>query len=154
MLGIQCLLQRANRQVAGDLPVCYAGDHTPVMEVYDRAVITYFPVLQKQGYEFVHHFWFGLSAWKSCLSLFSNILCGFPGFVPRFFRADDGMRVHFLIHIFMDGSGAAAVSFTLQTGRHAAVAVNTVVPVADLQPPQRPADAEFFMVLVDEPVSL
>lgn len=84
----------------------------------------------------------------------------------------------------MDGSGTVAVSFTPQIGRHAAVAVNTVVPVVDLidllpdfcflgviiclpvfpvvivsiradpQPPQQPAGAEFFMVLVDEPVSL
>lgn len=84
----------------------------------------------------------------------------------------------------MDGSGTVAVSFAPQIDRHAAVAVNTVVPVVDLiylfpdfrffcviiclpvfpvvivgiradpQPPQQPAGAEFFMVLVDEPVSL
>ena len=84
----------------------------------------------------------------------------------------------------MDGCGAVVVSFTLQIGRHAAIAVNTVVPVvnlinllpdfcflgkiirlpvfpvvivgirADPQPPQQPADAEFFLMLIDEPVSL
>ena len=92
------------------------------------------------------------------------------------------MQTHFRIHIFMDGSGAVAVSFALQIRRHAAVAVNTVVPVvdliylpldfcflgiitylavfpvvivgirADIQPPQQPAGAEFFMVLIDESV--
>lgn len=30
----------------------------------------------------VHHFWFGFSTVKSCLSLFSNTLWGFPGVVP------------------------------------------------------------------------
>ena len=84
----------------------------------------------------------------------------------------------------MDGSGAVAVPFALQIGRHAAVAVDAVVPVVDFiylplnfcfldviirlpvfpvviigiraepQPPQQPAGAEFLMVLVDEPVSL
>ena len=84
----------------------------------------------------------------------------------------------------MDGSGAVAVSFTLQIGRHGTVAVNTVMPVvdfiylplsfcflgviirlpvfpvvivgirADPQPPQQPADAEFLMVLFDKPISL
>ena len=84
----------------------------------------------------------------------------------------------------MDSSSAVAVSSVLQIDRHAAIAVNTVMPVVDLiylapdfcflgiiiclpvfpvvivgiraepQPPQRPADAEFFMVLVNKPVSL
>ena len=84
----------------------------------------------------------------------------------------------------MNGSSAVAVPFTLQIGRHGTVAVNTVVPVvdfiylpmdlcflgiiirlpvfpvviigirADPQPPQQPTGAEFFMVLVNKPVSL
>ena len=84
----------------------------------------------------------------------------------------------------MDGSGTVTISFALQIDRHAAIAINTVVPVVDLinlpldfcflgiipclpvfpvvivgiradpQPPQQPADAEFFLMLIDEPVSL
>ena len=84
----------------------------------------------------------------------------------------------------MDGSGAIVVSFELQIDCHTAIAVNTVVPVvnlfnfllhfyflsiifclpvfpvvvvsiwADPQPFQQSADAEFFMVLINEPVSL
>ena len=107
-----------------------------------------------------------------------------PWLCARFFKADDGMQAHLRVHIFMDGSGAVAVSFTLQIGRHGTVAVNTVMPVvdfiylpqdfcflgviirlpvfpvvivgirADPQPPEQPAGAEFFMVLVDESVSL
>ena len=34
------------------------------------------------------------------------------------------MQTHLRVHIFMDGSSAAAVSFTLQTGRHVTAAVN------------------------------
>ncbi len=84
----------------------------------------------------------------------------------------------------MDGCGAVVVSFTLQIGRHAAIAVNTVVPVvnlinllpdfcflgkiirlpvfpvvivgirADPQPPQEPTDAEFFLMTVNKSISL
>ena len=94
------------------------------------------------------------------------------------------MQAHFSIHIFMDGCVAVAVPFTLQIGRHPAIAVNTVVSVvnltdlpldfcflgviiclpvfpvviigirADRQAPQQPAGAEFFLVLVNKPVSL
>lgn len=84
----------------------------------------------------------------------------------------------------MDGSGTVAVSFTPQIGRHAAVAVNTVVPVVDLidllpdfcflgviiclpvfpvvivsvrinfQPSKQPADTECLMILVNKSISL
>ena len=106
------------------------------------------------------------------------------GLCPRFFRTDDGTQAHLRVHVFMDGTGTVAVSLALQIGRHAAIAVNTVVPVvnlsdlpidfcflgiitclpmfpvvivgirADPQPPQQPAGTEFFMRLVDKPVSL
>ena len=84
----------------------------------------------------------------------------------------------------MDGSPAVTVSPAFQIDRHAAVAVNAVVAVVDLinlpfdfcflsviillpvlpvvivgiridpQPPQQPTDAEFFMMPVDESISL
>ena len=41
------------------------------------------------------------------------------------------MQPHFRVHIFMDGSGTVAVPFAPQIGPHAAVTVNTVVPVVD-----------------------
>ena len=102
----------------------------------------------------------------------------------RLFGTDDGMQPQFPVHIFMDRGGAVAVSFALQIDCHAAVAVNSVVFVVNLidllldfcflgviirlpvfpvvvvgirvqtQPPQQPADAESFMILVDKPVSL
>ena len=82
----------------------------------------------------VHHFSFGLSAWKSCFSLFSNTLWGFPGFMglPRLYGADDGMQAQLGVHILMDGRLAVAESFTLQINSHAAVAVHSVMAVVDL----------------------
>ena len=84
----------------------------------------------------------------------------------------------------MDCCLTVTIPSAFQTGCHAAVSVCSIVAVADLfsllfgfcllgiiirlpmfpvvitgiwsylQPPEQPADAEFFMVLVDEPVSL
>ncbi len=42
-LGIQCLLQGAHSQVAGNVFVRYTGHHTPVMEVYDGRNCTRHP---------------------------------------------------------------------------------------------------------------
>ena len=42
------------------------------------------------------------------------------------------MQAHLHVHIFMDGSGTVAISFAFQINRHAAIAVNTVVPVVEL----------------------
>ena len=94
------------------------------------------------------------------------------------------MQAHFRIHIFMDCCLTVTIPSAFQTGCHAAVSVCSIVAVADLfsllfgfcllgiiirlpvfpvvitgiwsylQPPEQPADAEFFMVLVDEPASL
>ena len=44
MLGIQCLLQGAYSQVTGDVFVCYTGDYTPVIEIYDGAIVPYISV--------------------------------------------------------------------------------------------------------------
>lgn len=108
----------------------------------------------------------------------------FPMLCPRLLRADDGMQLHLCVHIFINSSRTVAISFTLQIDCHAAVTVNTVVPVidffylllyfcflsivirlpvfpvvivgirVDLQPPQQPAGVEFLMVRINEPVSL
>ena len=73
-----------------------------------------------------------------------------PWLCPWFFRADDGMQTHLRVHIFMDGSGAVAVSFTLQIGRHGTVAVNTVMPVVDFI--YLPLDFCFLGIIIRLPV--
>ena len=109
---------------------------------------------------------------------------GLPWLCPWFLWADDGMQAQFPVHIFMDCCLAIAVPPALQIGSHTAVPVYSTVAVVDLfdlfpdflflgivirlpvfpvvivgiradpQPPQQPADAEFFMVLFDKPISL
>ena len=47
-LGIQGFLQCPYCKVTGDTAVSHAGDHTPVIQVYDRAVVSHFVVCEKQ----------------------------------------------------------------------------------------------------------
>ena len=109
---------------------------------------------------------------------------GLPWLCPRSLGADDGMQTQFPVHIFMDRCLTVAVPPALQIGSHTAEPVYSIVAVvnlfdlfldflflgtiirlpvfpvviagirADPQPPQQPADAEFFMVLFDKPISL
>ena len=47
VMGIQCLLQGAYSQVTGDAFVGYAGNYTPVIEIYDGAIVPYFSIPQE-----------------------------------------------------------------------------------------------------------
>ena len=184
MLVSQCPLQGADCQVAGNVPVCYAGDHAPVMEVYDGAVVTDIPVLQEQVCEIRAPFLVRHVRMEILVQFVIKYFMGLPGLDPWFLWSDDGMQSQFRIHIFMDCCLAVVVSPALQIGSHTAVSVYSIVVVvdffdflldllflgiiirlpvfpvvivgirADPQPPQQPADAEFFMVLFDKPISL
>ncbi len=166
------------------MPVCYAGGHAAVIKVYDRAVIAHFPIFQEQVCEIRAPLTVCTFGGEILLQSVFKHFVGLPGLCPRLFGTDDGTQPHLHVHVFMDSCGTVAVSYALQIGRHAAVAVNAVVPVVDLiylsldfcflgiitrlpvftvvivgiradpQPPEQPAGAEFFMVLVDNPVSL
>ena len=46
-LRIQRFLQRADCQATGDAAVGNAGDHAPVMQVYDDAVVSDFAIFKK-----------------------------------------------------------------------------------------------------------
>mgnify|MGYP006976469075 CR=1 FL=1 len=48
MLVIQRLAQGADSQVAGDVPIRYAGHHAPVIKVYDSTVISDLSILQEK----------------------------------------------------------------------------------------------------------
>ncbi len=114
------------------MPVCYAGDHTAVMEVYDGAVITDFPVFQEQVCEIRTPLLIWLVRMEILLQLVLEYFMWLSRLCPWLLRADDGIQTHLSIHIFMDGCGAVVVSFAAQISRHTAVAVNTVVLVVDL----------------------
>ena len=166
------------------MPVRYACGHASVIEVTNGAVVTHFPVLQKQVREIGTPF----LIWPVCMKiLFQPVLEHFVGLGrlrPRLFGADDGAQSQLLVHIFMYGGSAVTVSPALQVNRHAAVTVNTIMAVVylfylffnfcffgvifrfsllpvvivgirtDFQPPQQPANAEFLMVLLDKSISL
>lgn len=48
MLGIQCFLQGADSQAAGNVLVRYADHHASVIQVYNRTVISDISILQEQ----------------------------------------------------------------------------------------------------------
>lgn len=184
MLRIQSLSQGADGQVAGDVPVRYAGHHAPVIEVYDSTVVSDISILQEQICEIHTPFLVRFVRMEILFQLILEHLMGPPGLCPWLFRTDNGMQPQLDVHIFMDGRLAVAVASALQIGRHAAVAVHSAVAVVDFvnlllgfcflgiiirlpvfpvvivciraepQPAQKPADAEFLIMLVDEPVSL
>ncbi len=114
------------------MSVCYAGDHTAVMEVYDRAVITHFPIFQEQICEIraplaVYHF--GAKVLPE--PVFEHFV-GLAGLYTRLFGPDDRAQSHLCVHVFMDRCGTVSVSFTPQVDSHAAVAVHAIVAVVDV----------------------
>ncbi len=109
---------------------------------------------------------------------------GLARLCSRFFGANDGAQTHLRIHVFMDGCSTVAVPCTFQISGHAAVTVHSIMAVidaadlllnlcflsiiiglpvfavvivgirTDLQPPQQPADAEFFLMTVNKLINL
>lgn len=183
-LGIQRFLQGADCKVAGDVAVCDAGNNTLVMQAYDGAVVPHFVVRKEQigkaGAPFLIHF----IRSEVLLQLVFKYFVRFPVFMARFYRADDGTQTELGIHIFVYSCGTVIISPACQADRHAPVAGNPIMAVADVpelchdsgfssmvirllvfsvvvigiwaygKPAERPADAKFLMVLVYESVSL
>ena len=114
MLRIQSFLQGADGQVAGDVPVCYAGDHASVIEVHDGTVVTRFPILPEQVREICTPFLVGSVRPKILFQVVFKHFVGLSGLCSRLFRANDGAQPQFLVHVFVDGSVAIAVSLALQ----------------------------------------
>ena len=109
MLGIQCLLQSAYSQVTGNVFVCYTGDYTSVMEIYDGAIVPYGPVFQEQVCEIRAPFLVRLVRMEVLLSFILEYLMGLAWLCPRLFGADDGAQTHLRVHVFMDSHSAVAV---------------------------------------------
>ena len=121
-------MQGANSQITGNMPVRYAGYHASVIEVYDRAIVPDIPILQKQVCEIRAPFLVRLVRPEI---LFQPVLEHFVG-LPRLFGADDESQAHLCVYVLMDGRGATPVPPASQIGRHATVAVDTVVAVVDV----------------------
>ena len=184
VLLFQCFPQGANCQVAGDVPVRYAGHHTPVVQVYDGTVIAHISILQEQVCKIRTPF----LVWSVCPEILLQTVLEhfvwFPRFCPWLFRTDNGAQAKFRVHIFMDGRGAVVVSLSFQVYRYASIAVHAIMIVVNVQnlllyllllsiiirlsvlpvvivgirtnpkPPQQPTDAEFLTMLLNKSVSL
>ena len=114
------------------MPVRYTGYHAPVIEVYDGAIVPDIPTFQEQVCEIRAPFLVRPLRMEVLPEPVLQYFMRLAWLYPRFFRADAGMQAHLRVHIFMDGSGTVTISFALQIDRHAAIAINTVVPVVDL----------------------
>lgn len=77
-LRIQGYLQRPNGEITGNVSICNADYRASIMHINDCTVVANFMICKKRYVKSVHHFWLISSAVKSCLSLFSNPLCGLP----------------------------------------------------------------------------
>ncbi len=153
------------------------------MKVYDSAVITHFPIFQEQVCEIRTPFAVCPFSGEVLFQPVFKHFVGLAGLCPWLFGTDDGAQTHFCVHVFMDRRGAVTVPLAPLVDSHAAVAVHTIVAVvdvpdllldfflsiiislpvfpvvivcvrADRQPPQQPADAEFFLMVVNKSISL
>ena len=125
-------MQGADRKVAGDVPVGYAGDCAPVVKVYDGTVVAHIPVFQKQVSEIRTPFLVRSVRPEILPQQVPEHLVGLARPCPRFFGADNGVQPQFPVHIFMDGGGAVMVPPAPQIDCHTVVAVNTIMAVVDL----------------------
>ena len=183
-LWFQRFLQSSDSKAAGDLALCHACNDAPIIQVNNAAIIARFPVFQKQICEIRTP----LVVCPLCLKLplqlvFKNFM-RFSAPVTRFLRADEGIQLHFCIHVFMYGNRAVMIASTCQINSHGPVSGHPVMrmvnfpdlyfyrfflgiiirlPVfsvvvisvrADAKPPQYPADAEFSVMLLNKPISL
>ena len=130
-LGIQRLLQRPYRKVARDMTVCNAGDNTPVIESDDAAVVPHIMIFQEQIREICTPFLIDSICGKLLFQLVIKHFMRFPMHIIWFFRADDGMKPQFRIHILMDGCRAVTITLPLHIDSHAPVTVNAIVFVVN-----------------------
>lgn len=130
-LRIQGFLQGSYRKLARNMPVCYAGNDTPVIEVNDTAVVPYLMVLQEQVCEIGTPFLIDGICGKILFEPVFKHFVRFPMLVIRLLWTHDGMKPQFRVHIFMDGRRAAAVTSLSQIDSHAPVTVNAVMLMVD-----------------------
>lgn len=86
-----------------------AGNNTPVMQVYNRAVVSHFVIRKNRYVKSVHCFLLASSAIELCFILFSRYLMWFPMLISGLFRTND-MQAEFGIHIFVYGCRTVIIS--------------------------------------------
>ena len=126
-LGFQCFLERSDRKIAGDIAVCYAGNHTPVMQIYNGTVIAYFMIRKEQICKIRAPFPVDFICCEILIQLIIEYFMRFSMLISRLLWADNGTESQLCIHIFMNGSSTVRIAFAFQIDFHAPVTVNTIV---------------------------
>ena len=131
-LGFQCFPKRSDRKVTGDIAVRYAGNHTPVMQIYNGTVIAYFMIRKEQIGKIRAPFPVDFICCKILVLLIIEYLMRFSMFISRLLWTDDGTEVKLRIHIFMNRNGAIRIAFAFQIDFHAPITVDTIVRMINL----------------------
>ena len=131
-LGFQCFPKRSDRKVTGDIAVRYAGNHTPVMQIYNGTVIAYFMIRKEQIGKIRAPFPVDFICCKILVQLIIEYLMRFSMFISRLLWTDDGTEVKLRIHIFMNRNGAIRIAFAFQIDFHAPITVDTIVRMINL----------------------
>ena len=92
-LGFQCFPKRSDRKVTGDIAVRYAGNHTPVMQIYNGTVIAYFMIRKEQIGKIRAPFPVDFICCKILVQLIIEYLMRFSMFISRLLWTDDGTEV-------------------------------------------------------------
>ena len=183
-LGFQCFPKRSDRKVTGDIAVRYAGNHTPVMQIYNGTVIAYFMIRKEQIGKIRAPFPVDFICCEILIKFIVEYFMRFSVLIFRLLWADNGMESQLCIHIFMNGSCTVRVASAFQIDFHAPITVDTIVSMINLlnlclyfcfpgiiirlpvfpvvvisiwaytQPSKQPANAKFIMILFDESISL
>ncbi len=127
-LGFQRFPERPDRKVTGDVAVRYAGNHTPVMQIYNGAVIAYFMIRKEQIGEIRAPFPVDFICCEILVQLIIEYLMRVSMLISRLLWTDDGTEAKLRVHIFMNGNGLTVrIAFALQIDFHAPIAVDSIV---------------------------
>ena len=114
------------------MSVGYTGNYTPVIQIYDRTVIAYIVVFQKQIGKMRTPFLIWFFSSKILKKLVSKNAVWFTVYIFRFFPTNDRAQPHFRIHVFMNRCRAVSVSPACQINGHTPVTVYTFVRMVNI----------------------
>lgn len=72
--------------------VCYTGNYTPVIKIYDGAIVPYISVPEEQVCEIRAPFLVRLVCMEILIQFVIEYFMGLPWLCPRLLWADDGMQ--------------------------------------------------------------
>ena len=114
------------------MSICYTGNYTPVIQIYDCTVITYIMVLQKQIGEIRTPFLIWSFSSKILLDFVFKNTVRLAMCIVWLFGTDDRAQPHFRIHIFMNRCRTVNVSSAYKINGHAPITVHTLMCVVNV----------------------